>query len=298
MIEVKGLTKRFGPFTALDKVDLKINKGAVCGLVGPNGAGKTTLIRHLAGLYRQDEGEVTIGGEPPYDNADVKGRCIFIQDDVAAYLHWNMETMHAFYRDMYPAFDEDLYRELDKFLPPIDPKKRIAKLSRGMKKQVAFRLAIASKPEVLLLDEPVDGLDPVVRHQMWSVLMRRVSGGSLTVLVSSHNLRELEDVCDSIVIMDRGRIKLASDCDELKNGITKLQVAFSDGMIREPTGLDVLHCRADGNIREYVVRGDSEEIKAEFERLSPAFMQQTAVSLEEVFIYALGGENDEIKEIL
>lgn len=298
LIEVKNLSKFFGSFAALDGVDLSIPKGSVCGLVGPNGAGKTTLIRHLAGLYRPDGGEVKINAQNPYDNAPVRSHVLFIQDDVAPFYNWTIESMHKFYRNMYPGFDDVLFAELGDFLPKIDEKRRVSKLSRGMKKQVAFRLAIAARPNVLLLDEPVDGLDPVVRHQMWSVLMREVEGGKLTVLVSSHNLRELEDVCDRIAIMNRGKIVLSAGCDELRSKIFKLQVAFTEAVAAPPAGLEILHGKVSGNIHEYVIRGDAEQAKAALEPLRPAFIQQMPVSLEETFIYSLGGENDEIKEIL
>ena len=206
MVEVKNLVKEFDGFRALDGANMFVKKGAIYGLVGPNGAGKSTLLRHLTGIYRQNEGTVTIDGEPIYENPGIKAKFAFIPDDIFYFMQADTIEMKRFYQGIYPKFDEQMFERLKEYFPTIDPKKNIRSLSKGMQKQVAFWLAVCTRPELLILDEPVDGLDPVMRRQIWSIIMADVSEHETTVIVSSHNLRELEDVCDHVGIMHKGKI--------------------------------------------------------------------------------------------
>ena len=228
MIEIRGLVKSYGSFRALDGLDATVPKGAVYGLVGPNGAGKSTLIRHLAGIYRQDAGELLIDSEPVYENPAVKGRIAYIPDDVFYFGQAGVGDMMRFYRDMYRSFDKQRFDALGELFR-IDPKLPIRRLSKGMQKQAAFWLALSIRPEILILDEPVDGLDPVMRRQVWRELLHDVSENGTTVLVSSHNLRELEDVCDRVGIMNKGRMLLEKSLSELQDELVKVQLAFADG---------------------------------------------------------------------
>ena len=196
MIQVHNLKKKFDHFQALDGVEMHVGKGEIYGLVGPNGAGKSTLIRHLTGVYRPDEGEILIDGEPVYENRRVKEKIAYIPDELFYFMQADTMEMKRFYEGIYPRFDSELFYKMQEFFPTIDVKRNIRRLSKGMQKQVAFWLAICCKPELMILDEPVDGLDPVMRRQVWSILMSEVAKRQMTVLVSSHNLRELEDTCD------------------------------------------------------------------------------------------------------
>ena len=205
MIEVKGLVKYYDDFKALQDFNMTVPTGAIYGLVGPNGAGKSTTIRLLTGIMRPDEGEILFDGKPVYENNEVKSRIAYIPDEVWSFPQANMQDMMKFYKSIYPSFDESRWKKLgDAF--QLDDKRPIRKFSRGMKKQVAFRLALSLRPDYLILDEPVDGLDPVMRRQVWSLVMADSAEYGTSVLVSSHNLRELEEICDHIGIMNKGRM--------------------------------------------------------------------------------------------
>lgn len=201
MIQVHNLKKKFDDFQALNGVEMHVGKGDIYGLVGPNGAGKSTLIRHLTGVYKADEGEILIDGEPVFENRNIKQRMAYIPDELFYFMQADTMEMKRFYEGIYPQFDSKLFYKMQEFFPTIDVKRTIRRLSKGMQKQVAFWLAICCKPDLLILDEPVDGLDPVMRRQIWSILMAEVAERKMTVLVSSHNLRELEDTCDHVGIM-------------------------------------------------------------------------------------------------
>ena len=296
MIEVRGLVKSYGSFRALDGLDASVPDGAVYGLVGPNGAGKSTLIRHLAGIYRQDAGTVLIGGEPVYENPAVKGRIAYIPDEVFYYGQASAMDMMRFYRDMYPHFDRQRFDALGELFR-LDPKRPIRRLSKGMQKQAAFWLALSARPEILILDEPVDGLDPVMRRQVWRELMHDVSENGTTVLISSHNLRELEDVCDHVGIMKGGRMLLEKGLDELQDELVKVQLAFADGGAL-PDGLDIMHSSSMGRLQQLVLRGNADEIRERLAAANPLFVDTVPLTLEEIFIYELGGADDEIKDIV
>jgi len=205
VIEIKGLTKSYETFQALQGLDMTVPSGAIYGLVGPNGAGKSTTIRILTGIMRQDSGSVLFDGEPVYENLAVKQRIAYIPDEIWFFPQANMQDMMQFYKGIYPRFDAQRWAKLGEAFQ-LDDRCPIRKFSRGMKKQVAFRLALSLRPDYLILDEPVDGLDPVMRRQVWSLVMADSAEYGTTVLVSSHNLRELEEICDHIGIMNKGRM--------------------------------------------------------------------------------------------
>ncbi len=296
MIEVRKLQKSFDGFEALRGLDISVPKGAVYGLVGPNGAGKSTVIRHLAGIYRQDGGEVLVDGEPVYENPAVKARIAHIPDDIFYFNAATVRDMKNFYRSMIPAFSDERFDKLREAFP-IEEKQTVRRLSRGMQKQAAFWIALSCCPEVLLLDEPVDGLDPVMRRQVWSLLLQDVAERGTTVLVSSHNLRELEDVCDHVGIMDRGRMLLERPLADLQENMVKIQLALPEGRTL-PEDLDILHETRTGRLIQLILRGRAEELTAKLSACGPFFMDVLPLSLEEIFIYELGGEDHEIKNIL
>ena len=296
MIEVKELHKSFDGFEALRGLNIHVPRGAVYGLVGPNGAGKSTVIRHLAGIYRQDSGEVLIGGEPVYENPAVKETLAYIPDDIFYFGAATIRDMKNLYRAMIPTFSDERFEKLREAFP-LDEKRAMRRLSKGMQKQAAFWIALSCCPEVILLDEPVDGLDPVMRRQVWSLLLQDVAERGTTVLVSSHNLRELEDVCDHVGIMDKGRMLLERPLAALQENTVKIQLALPDGA-ELPEGLDILHETRTGRLRQLILRGNGDELSAKLSACNPFFLDVLPLSLEEIFIYELGGEDHAIKNIL
>jgi len=292
MLEMKNVTKTFGKFTALDDLSMTVPKGCVYGLVGPNGAGKSTAIRLMTGIYRPDSGKITLEGMPVYENPVNKVRMGYIPDDIFYFPSASITEMKTFYKGMYPRFDEQLYEKLfDVFQLP--RKGQIRRFSKGMQKQAAFHLSLCCHPEVLILDEPVDGLDPVMRRQVLSLILSDVASNGTTVLISSHNLRELEDVCDHVGIMDHGRMLLERSLQDMQGATHKLQLVG-----QTPEGLDILHESQTGRLKTLVVRGDAQGISQKVSAANPVYFDVLPLSLEEIFIYELGGVDYEVKNIL
>ena len=296
MIEVKNVVKTFDGFRALDGLTMTVPQGAVYGLVGPNGAGKSTIIRHLTGIYRQDAGEITLDGKPIFENPAAKGRIAYIPDDVFYFPSASIEDMMKFYRGVYPQFDMERYYKLKEAFG-LDPKQPIRRFSKGMQKQAAFWLAMSMTPDVLILDEPVDGLDPVMRRQVWSIVMADVADRGTTVLVSSHNLRELEDVCDHVGIMADGKLLLERSLSDLQENIVKVMIAFPEGR-GLPEDLNIVHDSATGRLHTLILRGDADSLSAYLNAAQPQYMDIVPLSLEEIFIYELGGADYAVKDIL
>ena len=296
MIEVRNVIKEFDGFRALDDLSMTVPTGSVYGLVGPNGAGKSTIIRHLTGIYRQDAGEITIDGAPVFENPEVKSRIAYIPDEIFYYANASIREMMDFYRSIYPHFDAERFKKLSDVFG-LDPKRQMRRLSKGMQKQAAFWIAVSLRPEILILDEPVDGLDPVMRRQIWSIIMSDVAENGTTVLVSSHNLRELEDVCDSVGIMNKGKIMIERSLDELQENIIKIQLALPDGEVL-PEGLDILHKSNTGRLQSLIMHGTQEEITEKLQSAHPLFIDAVPLTLEEIFIYELGGADYEVKDIV
>ena len=292
MLELKNVTKCFGDFKALDNLSMTVPKGAVYGLVGPNGAGKSTAIRCLLGVYRPEQGEITLNGETIYENPAVKTTIGSIPDDIFYFPSATLEDMRKFYRGIYPRFDDELFERLYEIfnLPRKSP---IRRFSKGMQKQAAFHLSICTRPDLLVLDEPVDGLDPVMRRQVWSLLLSDVAQHGTTVLISSHNLRELEDICDHVGIMDQGKMLLERSLADMQGSTHKLQLV---GQI--PEGLDILHESSSGRLKTLIIRGNARAIEAAVAAANPDYFDILPLSLEEIFIYELGGVNYEVKNIV
>lgn len=296
MIEVRNVMKEFDGFRALDDMSMTVQTGSVYGLVGPNGAGKSTIIRHLTGIYRQDAGEITIDGAPVFENPEVKSRIAYIPDDIFYYANASIREMMDFYRSIYPHFDAERFKKLGDVFG-LDPKRQMRRLSKGMQKQAAFWIAVSLRPEILILDEPVDGLDPVMRRQIWSIIMADVAENGTTVLVSSHNLRELEDVCDSVGIMNKGKIMIERSLNELQENIVKIQLALPDGESL-PEGLDILHKSNTGRLQSLIMHGTQEDLTEKLQSAHPLFIDAVPLTLEEIFIYELGGADYEVKDIV
>ena len=299
MIKVNNVVKSFDGFRALDGLTMTVEKGSIYGLVGPNGAGKSTILRHITGVYRPDSGSVLVDGQPVYENPEVKAKLNTIPDELYYFNSASTRDMMKFYKGIYPQFDDKRYKALKDAFPAVDEKHPIRRLSKGMQKQSAFWLALCCNPEVLVLDEPVDGLDPVMRRQVWSLLMGDVAQRGTTVLVSSHNLRELEDVCDHVGILSHGKVLLERSLTDLQDNVVKLQLAFAQPELPElPRDLNILHTSQVGRVYTLIVRGSPAAIKTRMAVYDPILMEALPLSLEEIFIYELGGEDYAVRDIV
>lgn len=298
MIKVNAVTKYFDDYKVLDEISLNVRKGTIYGLIGPNGAGKTTVINHINGVLRPVSGDITIDGEKVYENENIKKKVLNIADDWFYYSTFTIKEMAKFYANVYPDFNWDRYERIKQIFK-IDEKRQIRKLSKGMKKQVAFWLSLSAMPEVLILDEPLDGLDPVMRKQVLNLVIADVADREMTVLVSSHNLRELEDICDWVGIIHKGKMIIEKPLDDLKGNVHKYQVVFGEqGVSGLGNGEDVLHVSNTGAVYNIIIRGSAEETDAKIRALSPVLCERISLTLEEVFIYELGGLGYDFKNII
>lgn len=297
MIKVTNLYKSFDGFQALTALDIHVRKGSIYGLVGVNGSGKTTLIKHLTGVLIPDAGEVRFDGEQIFENASLKGRIGFIPDDLFFYSSYSLKDCARFYHSIYPRWDRQRYRQMvEKF--GLNERRRLSKFSKGMQKQASFILVMSAMPDFLVLDEPIDGLDPIVRKLVWKYIVEDVAERDMTVLVSSHNLREMEGICDSIGILQKGRIAIERDLDELKTDIHKIQVAYASRPEKPYEGLNVLHMESRGSMDMLIIRNKKELVEERVGRHQPAVFDMLPLTLEEIFIYEIGGGKDEIQSIL
>lgn len=298
MIRITDVVKDFDGFRALNHLNMHVPKGAIYGLIGPNGAGKSTIIRHITGVYRQDQGEICVAGSQVYENPEIKAKFAYIPDDIFYFMQANTLDMMKYYAGIYPNFDHEMFEKLKDCFPAVNVKRNIRSLSKGMQKQVAFWLSICCRPELLILDEPVDGLDPVMRRQIWSLIMGDVAEHNTTVLVSSHNLRELEDVCDHVGIMNEGKILIERSLNDLQGSVTKIQVAFAGDMPALPKDMEVLHKVSSGRVHTMILKGDPQMTKAVFATMQPMLLDVLPLTLEEIFIYELGGVDYAVKDFL
>ena len=299
MIQAEKVVKTFDGFRALDELTMTVPTGAVYGLVGPNGAGKSTILRHMTGVYLQDSGIILMDGERIYENPAVKGKINPIPDELYYFGSASTRDMARFYKGFYPRFDEKRYEALKDIFRTVDEKQPIRRLSKGMQKQAAFWLALSCRPQVLVLDEPVDGLDPVMRRQVWSLMLSDVKQENVTVLVSSHNLKELEDVCDHVGILSKGRVLVERSLSELQENVVKMQVVFQEReMPKLPADLEVLNVSQVGRITTLIVRGKAHEITNRLSVYCPILLEALPLTLEEIFIYELGGEDYEVRDVI
>lgn len=297
MIKVTNLYKSFDGFQALSALDMNVKKGSIYGLVGVNGSGKTTLIKHLTGVLIPDAGEITFDGEQIFENVSLKGRIGFIPDDLFFYSTYCLKDCARFYRSIYPNWNMQRYHNMvEKF--GLSERRRLAKFSKGMQKQASFILIMSSMPDFLVLDEPIDGLDPLVRKLVWKYIVEDVAEREMTALVSSHNLREMEGICDSIGILQKGRVAIERDLDELKTDIHKIQVAYAARPENPYEGLHILHQESRGSMDLLIIRDKKELVEKIVGQSSPAVFDILPLSLEEIFIYETGGGDDEIRSIL
>jgi len=298
MIEVRQLVKKFGELDVLKGLDLNVRKGSIYGLVGSNGTGKTTLLKLIAGVYRPDEGSILVDGQPVFENNRVKENIVFIPDELFYFNLYSIRETADFFKQVYPTWDENRFSELSEVFG-IDVKRRVTKLSKGMKRQVSFWLALSVKPQVLILDEPLDGLDPMIRSKVKKLLMADVAERELSIVISSHNLREMEDICDCIGILHDGAIIIESELDALKSGINKVQTAFPEGAPEELLKAgNILYHEMRGSVHLLIMRGDEKDIKVQVQNYQPLLLDVLPLTFEEIFVYEMGGVGYDIRNIL
>lgn len=298
MIKVSNVSKHYDDFQVLNSINLNVRKGTIYGLVGPNGAGKTTIINHINGVIKPESGTITVNNEPVYENEKIKQHILNISDDWFYFSTYTIKQMANFYKDLYPSFNKERYEKLKEIFK-IDEKKQIRKMSKGQIKQVAFWLSLSCMPDVLILDEPLDGLDPVMRKQVLNLVICDVADRELTVLVSSHNLRELEDICDWVGIIHKGEIIIEKPLDDIKGNVCKYQISFSLNMEEELSKIEgLLNISKTGSVYNLIIKGNSEEILNKLKEMSPILLERISLTLEEVFIYELGGLGYDFKNII
>lgn len=308
MIELKKTVKKFGDFAALDEVDLKIEKGTAFGLLGSNGAGKSTILRLLSGIYRPDSGEVRIDGNAVYDNTELKQRIFFINDETVQFTGYTLKRLKDYYKGYYPSFSEQIFEDLRKKVNlPLD--KKIGNFSKGMKRQAIVIIGLACCTDYLLLDEAFDGLDPTMRIIVKKMLVDAMIDRQLTTIISSHNLKEINEICDTAALLHQGKIVFSREIDSVKSSIHKVQAVFrgdTEGVNKTYTreelaecGLEILHFENSGSIHYIIAKGDEDTVRAAFAPKNPLLLEVIPLTLEEIFIYeleVLGYDSSDIKK--
>ncbi len=299
MIEANNVTKRFNDITAVDDVTLSIEEGKVFGLIGTNGAGKSTFLRMLSGVLKQDEGNIEIDDLKVYENPACKEKFFFISDEAYFFLNATPDEMMRFYSKWYPSYDKTRYEKLmDNF--GLDRRRKINTFSKGMKKQLSIILGLSAKTKYIFCDETFDGLDPVMRQAVKSLFASDMAERDFTPIIASHNLRELEDICDTVGLLHKGGMLMSEDLDDVKGDVHKIQVVFpsdtdSDSLLDE---LRILEKEKRGSLLTLIVRGQEREIKDRLSEGNPVFMESLPLSLEEIFITSTGVEGYDIKKII
>ncbi len=297
MIEIREVTKKYGKFTAVDKLSMTVDKGSVYGLVGYNGAGKTTLLKTVAGIYRADGGSVTVDGVDVFDSADVKRRMFYVPDDLYFNYNSSIEKMAKFYAGYYPKFS---FETLDKLCGVFkrDKTARINSFAKGMQRQAAMILGMSTLPEILLLDESFDGLDPAKRSLMNNMLIEYAADRECSIIVSSHNLHELTDICDHIALINGKRIVLDCSVDDISASRCKFRVVFADEKSREDfADFDIKRFDKDGKIVTLSLGGDPEENEKKLNAMSPLLVEKYPLTLEEIFLEEMEDTDYDFKEI-
>ena len=298
MIKADNLTKRFQGVTAVDHIHAEIQDGTVFGLIGTNGAGKSTFLRMAAGILKPDEGTITLDGEAVFEDIRVKARCFYIPDEPYFLGNGTADDMKTFYQGIYPNFDTDRFGKLLKSFE-LDGRRKIQTFSKGMKKQLAVLLGICAGTDYLFCDETFDGLDPVMRQTVKSLFANDIEERHLTPVIASHNLRELEDICDHVGLLHRGGMLLSKDLDDMKMNIHKIQCVLPAGLDRTNLqDLDIMTTEQRGSLLTLTVRGQNEEIQARMQSYHPVFFEMIPLSLEEIFISETEVAGYDIKKLI
>ena len=287
MIQVNNVTKKFGSFTALNNMSCKISDGCIYGLIGSNGAGKSTFLRLITGVYKPDEGQVLLDGEPVYENPAAKAKIAYVPDELFFLPGSSLNRMAKLYAAVFPDFSFERFQELVKLFG-LSPKAPVNTFSKGMRRQGATLLALACRPKYIFFDETFDGLDPVMRNVVKQLITTDVLERQATAIITSHSLRELEDTCDQLSLLHKGDIIFESDIQDLKSTLFKLQVGFNKPFSREMfSALDILSYSARGSVATFIVRGDREKTVELIRAHSPVLLDVLPLTLEEVFIYEM-----------
>ena len=299
MIELKNVKKKFGDFTVLDDVNLSVETGMAYGLLGSNGAGKSTILRLISGIYKQESGEVLVDGEEAFDNVLAKERIFFINDETVQFNHFTLKELKNYYKHFYVSFSDEIFEKLNAIIKlPLD--KKMGQFSKGMRRQAVVIIGLASQADYLLLDEAFDGLDPTMRIIVKRMLVDAMIDRKLTTIISSHNLKEINEICDTVALLHQGKIIFQKDLDSLKGDIHKVQVAFEQEIEMENlSSLNILHSEKLGSIYHFIIKGDVKEIEHSLNQFAPKVLDMVPLTLEEIFIYemeGLGYEYDGIKE--
>ena len=299
MIQTDKLTKRFEEFTALHDITCTIPKGCIYGMVGSNGAGKSTFLRLITGVYRADEGSVLVDGQPVYENPVTKERMAYVPDELYFLQGASMNRMAELYKNIYDSFDSDRFNYLTEAFQ-LNPKASIGTFSKGMKRQAAIILALSCRPEYMFFDETFDGLDPVMRNLVKSLICQDVLEHKATAIITSHSLRELEDLCDQLALLHKGGLVLESDISNLKTSQFKIQIAFDEDYTKDIFGdLDIRYYKKSGSVTNMIIKGDHEATMKRLQALKPLLLEMLPLTLEEVFTYemeALGYKFDDVLE--
>ncbi len=291
MIEISNASKRFGSFTALSDINITVKKGTIFGLIGENGAGKTTLIQCMTGIYKPDQGAITVNGEPVYENPIVKERIGYVADQNQYFPFFKVKEMVEFYKRTYPSFSTDKFNDYNGVFK-LDQDKRVRQLSKGMQMRLSLMLNLAINPDVLILDEPTSGLDALAKKQMLDILLQEVAQNQLTIFVSSHHLGELERICDEIAMIHKGQITYMSSLDDMKKNIKKLQVVFDqDGPADLTTWEEIRAVEKVGRVYYIITQKYSKGLEDRLYEAGAKFIEQINLSLEEIFIHT----NEEVK---
>lgn len=298
MISANNVTMRFEDFEALKNLNCNIPSGCIYGLVGSNGAGKSTFLRLISGVYKPVEGEIFIDGAPVYENPIVKNEIVYIPDDLYFLPQSNMNKMADFYKAIYPHFSYERFLNLTNTFK-LNPAANLNTFSKGMRRQAATILGLSTMPRFLFFDETFDGLDPVMRNLVKTVIYNDVIERNTTTIITSHSLRELEDTCDQLALLHKGGIVFESDIQNLKTSLFKVQVAFDHEYGREDfSGIEMLSYTQSGSVANFIVRGDREEVKAKLSTMNPMLIDILPLGLEEVFIYEMEALGYAFKEVL
>ncbi len=297
MIEINNITKRFGDFTAIENMSFKVENGSIYGLVGYNGAGKTTLLKTIADVYRADGGSVTLDGKKIKDSKEEKERIFYVPDDIYFVANSTMDKMAQFYAGFYPKFNFETYNKLVEVFG-LNPKKRLNGFSKGMQRQAEMVLAMSTRPDVLLLDESFDGLDPAKRALMRELIIEYASETGASVIISSHNLHELENMCDHVGLINGKKLVINTSVDDMSASVCKFRVIFNDKRDKEDfTGFDIKDFKRDGKIITMVIAGDYDEVEEKLSDMAPLLLEKYPLTLEEIFLNEMEDKNYDITKI-
>ena len=289
MVQLNQITKKFDSFTALDNIDLTIPTGSCFGLLGSNGAGKSTILRLIAGIYRQDSGTVTVDGENVFDNIYAKERIFFINDETVQFQGMTLNELKSFYMLYYPKFSTETFEKLNGIIK-LPPDKKMGTFSKGMKRQAIVITALSSGADYLMLDEAFDGLDPTMRIIVKRMLVDAMIDRQLTAIISSHNLKEINEVCDTVALLHKGKIIFSRELDSVKSNIHKIQTAFNREYTKDDfPGMEILHFERSHSVYHIITKGESVELEAMLADKNPLFVDIVPLSLEEIFIYEMEG---------